>query len=88
MHFRFTIRDLLWLTALVALAVGWWLDRQSLKKQSVAESNRLRADFNSLRIDFSEMRANLFSATSQGSTVTNTSRPKMPDTPPAKVIFP
>jgi len=25
MHLRFTIRDLLWLTLVVALAVGWWL---------------------------------------------------------------
>jgi hypothetical protein len=23
---RFTIRDLFWLTAVVALSVGWWLD--------------------------------------------------------------
>ncbi|HEY2411319.1 MAG TPA: hypothetical protein VGI40_03705 [Pirellulaceae bacterium] len=41
---RFTIRDLLWLTVVVALAVGWWLDHRqfdsfdramilSLKKQ-------------------------------------------------------
>jgi hypothetical protein len=27
---RFTIRDLLWLTALVAMALGWWLNRASL----------------------------------------------------------
>lgn len=26
MRLRFTIRDLLWLTAVVALAVAWWLD--------------------------------------------------------------
>jgi hypothetical protein len=25
MRFRFTIRDLLWLTVVVALAVGWWV---------------------------------------------------------------
>jgi hypothetical protein len=24
--FRFTIRDVLWLTALVAVSIGWWLD--------------------------------------------------------------
>jgi hypothetical protein len=24
--FRFTIRDMLWLTVVVALALGWWLD--------------------------------------------------------------
>ena len=29
MRLRFTIRDLLWLTVVVALAVGWWLERHS-----------------------------------------------------------
>ncbi len=86
MKLRFTIRDLLWLTALAAVSVGWWADRQSLQKQSAAEANSLRADFNSLRKDFIEMRSNLFTATSHGSTVTNTSGPKIPDIPPAKVI--
>jgi hypothetical protein len=28
--FRFTIRDVLWLTVVVAMACGWWIDRQSL----------------------------------------------------------
>ena len=32
MRLRFTIRDLLWLTALVALAVGWWLDHHRSSK--------------------------------------------------------
>jgi hypothetical protein len=27
--FRFTIRDLLWLTVMVALGVGWWLDHRA-----------------------------------------------------------
>ncbi|HEX5104413.1 MAG TPA: hypothetical protein VFV87_11410 [Pirellulaceae bacterium] len=27
--FRFMIRDVLWLTVVVALAVGWWLDNRS-----------------------------------------------------------
>jgi hypothetical protein len=27
MKLRFTIRDLLWLTLVVALAVAWWLDK-------------------------------------------------------------
>jgi hypothetical protein len=31
MRFRFTIRDLLWLTAVIALALGWWLDHSNLK---------------------------------------------------------
>jgi hypothetical protein len=30
MRLRFNIRDLLWLTVVVALAVGWWLDYQRL----------------------------------------------------------
>jgi hypothetical protein len=28
MRLRFTIRDLLWLMVVVALATGWWLDKQ------------------------------------------------------------
>ena len=26
--FRFTIRDVLWLTVVVALGVGWWIEYQ------------------------------------------------------------
>ena len=33
MRIRFTIRDLLWLTALVALALGWWVDHRQLQNQ-------------------------------------------------------
>jgi hypothetical protein len=29
MSFRFTIRDLLWLTVVVAVLVAWWVDRRS-----------------------------------------------------------
>ena len=32
MKLRFTIRDLFWLTLVVALAVGWWLDHRSLSE--------------------------------------------------------
>ena len=28
--FRFTIRDVLWLTVVVALSIGWWLDHRQL----------------------------------------------------------
>ena len=28
--FRFTIRDVLWLTAVAAIALGWWLDHRRL----------------------------------------------------------
>ena len=29
-RFRFSIRDLLWLTVVAAIVLGWWLDHQSL----------------------------------------------------------
>jgi hypothetical protein len=28
MSFRFTIRDLLWFTLVVAMLIGWWLDQR------------------------------------------------------------
>ena len=33
--FRFTIRDLLWLTVVVGLSLAWWTTRNELKKASV-----------------------------------------------------
>ena len=30
--FRFTIRDVLWLTVVVALAVGWWIDQDRIRR--------------------------------------------------------
>ena len=41
MPLRFTIRDLLWLTVVVALAVGWWLDLRQIQAMK-AESDQLR----------------------------------------------
>jgi hypothetical protein len=41
--FRFTIRDVLWLTALAAVLVGWWLDRRQLSV-NVADYQRLKAE--------------------------------------------
>ncbi len=37
--FRFTIRDLFWLTFVVALGLAWWLDRQHVR----AEVDQVRA---------------------------------------------
>jgi len=34
--FRFTIRDVLWLTVVVALLVAWWLDRRTLAPDAKA----------------------------------------------------
>jgi hypothetical protein len=33
MRFRFTIRDLLWLTLGVGLAVGWWIDHKHYSRR-------------------------------------------------------
>jgi len=46
MRLRFTIRDLLWLTAMFAIALGWWVDRDAIRKeralldQKLAETGR------------------------------------------------
>jgi len=40
MGYRFTIRDLLWLTLVVALAVGWFVDSHRLSQD---EWNLVRA---------------------------------------------
>jgi len=52
---RFSIRDLLWLTVVAALAVGWWLDhaiiqqeRQRISLQQV-EMNQKIEDLDKLR---------------------------------------
>jgi len=37
--FRFTIRELVLLTLVVAIGIGWWLDRQSLSL-TVSEQRR------------------------------------------------
>lgn len=46
--FRFTIRDMLWLTVVVALTLSWWIDNQRIES-SVAKLERdrreLQADF-------------------------------------------
>jgi hypothetical protein len=42
MRFRFTIRDLLWLTALVAMGIAWWLD-YSDRKWIIAKDRNFEA---------------------------------------------
>lgn len=39
--FRFTIRDLLWLTVLVAAGVGWLIDRQALARRATDSESEL-----------------------------------------------
>ena len=35
--FRFTIRDVLWLTVVVAMGVGWWVDRVQLRNRITSD---------------------------------------------------
>ena len=39
--FRFTIRDVLWLTVVVALAVGWWVEKQAARKTAAKNEELL-----------------------------------------------
>jgi hypothetical protein len=47
MRFRFSIRDLLWLTALLAVCVAWWVDRH----RQVAPAAMKIYPFMALQID-------------------------------------
>jgi len=47
--FRFTIRDVLWLTVVVALGVGWWLDRRDVASRGDARASAIRAHAESLQ---------------------------------------
>jgi hypothetical protein len=52
--FRFTIRDMLWLTVVVAMGVGWWIDRQSIVRERMAlavEKHALKRQMIMRRID-------------------------------------
>ena len=64
--FRFTIRDMLWLTVLVAVGVGWWLDRtaqrESVSRQMHArewERQRNLTETHSLRVHIKYLEGNL-----------------------------
>ena len=55
--FRFTIRDVLWLMVVVALVLGWWVDRRraiqsiSYFKDSLKHTERIK-DENMLKYHF------------------------------------
>ena len=77
MRFRFTIRDLLWLTALIAMGMAWWLDHRAIQRQSANE-------FNALREDFSRLRGQVIRAQMAQSTSAKGREP-IPEVPPMKV---
>ena len=39
--FRFTIRDVLWLMVVVAVAAGWWNDRRTIQERTLQDVGRL-----------------------------------------------
>ena len=43
--FRFTIRDVLWLTVVVALAVGWWLARRHERDLALQNAREQQSQF-------------------------------------------
>ena len=48
MRLRFSIRDLLWLTALVAVLLGWWVDRNRLDQERFQARNAALRWFNEI----------------------------------------
>jgi hypothetical protein len=42
--FRFTIRDVLWLTVVVAIAIGWSIDRTAVVRKFSRENASLAQD--------------------------------------------
>jgi hypothetical protein len=55
MRLRFTIRDLLWLTVVAALAVGWWLKHRYHIAHEEDLGQQLNQADNSLRISEGEL---------------------------------
>jgi hypothetical protein len=52
--FRFTIRELVLLTLVAAMGVGWWLDHARAEKASAAMERRMdrqAAQISALRVD-------------------------------------
>ena len=45
---RFSIRDVLWLTVVAAVAVAWWIDRDQLAGPA-ADYHRLKPDYDRLK---------------------------------------
>ena len=43
--FQFGLRDLLWVVLVVALAVGWWIDRRAILNSAEAEATAARERF-------------------------------------------
>ena len=53
MRLRFTIRDLLWLTALIAVLVAWWVENADIKRER-AILKQQQADLTEIKADLTE----------------------------------
>ena len=92
MPLRFTIRDLLWLTVVVALGVGWWIDRRTFQRQLSVERSEAASEYNSLRqslIDAINAVSNARGPTSSGTAIipgiSMSKEPQVFKVPPPKV---
>jgi len=56
---KFTIRDLLLVTVIVALAVGWWVDRKRLLSAKWEEGEILRTEINRAFTENAELRGEI-----------------------------
>ena len=62
---KFSIRDVLWLTVVIALAVGWWLDhsRSALRRDAViSDVDRIREVLNDARTTYAACAIDFFNA--------------------------
>lgn len=67
--FRFTIRDVLWGMVVVALCVGWWIDRARTRATLVtyqAQIQELEAHANALSEERQLLKRQLWQATGAG----------------------
>ena len=55
---RFTIRDMLWLTAVVALAVGWWLNHSSHQAKAIEAAKIHHEDLRQLTGEIAALKEN------------------------------
>jgi hypothetical protein len=46
---RFSIRDVLWLTVVMALVVGWWADRRKRDQEISDKIERISAEYQAMR---------------------------------------
>jgi len=80
--FRFTIRDVLWLTVVVGLVCGWWIDREQATRSSNMRANHseaLRRGMEKAQRDRDRYRRYLKNITGYD---------RIPQSPPASSSFP